>query len=139
MGKWQPTPVFFPGESQKWGSLLGCCLWGHTESDTTEVTQQQVGLIQKDLMEKGVLRLGFKRLQCFSNEGSRTSLGVQGSWRSSGYASALPMQEVPFQCLVIESISCIQCSTGKKKSNASTSVMKGCELHSGWKVISRDI
>ena len=55
--KWQPTPVFLPGESQGQGSLLGCCLWGHTESDTTEVTQQQVGLIQKDLMEKGVLRL----------------------------------------------------------------------------------
>ena len=39
--KWQPTPVFFPGESQGWGSLVGCRLWGRTESDTTEVTQQQ--------------------------------------------------------------------------------------------------
>ena len=36
--KWQPTPVFLPGESRGWGSLVGCCLWGHTESDTTEVT-----------------------------------------------------------------------------------------------------
>ena len=36
--KWQPTPVFLPGESQGWGSLVGCCLWGRTESDTTEVT-----------------------------------------------------------------------------------------------------
>ena len=36
--QWQPTPVFLPGESQGWGSLVGCCLWGHTESDTTEVT-----------------------------------------------------------------------------------------------------
>ena len=35
--KWQPTPVFLPGESQGWGSL-GCRLWGRTESDTTEVT-----------------------------------------------------------------------------------------------------
>ena len=26
--KWQPTPVFLPGESQGWGSLVGCCLWG---------------------------------------------------------------------------------------------------------------
>ena len=34
--KWQPTPVFLPGESQGQGSLVGCCLWGHTESDTTE-------------------------------------------------------------------------------------------------------
>ena len=36
--KWQPTPVFLPGESQGQRSLVGCCLWGLTESDTTEVT-----------------------------------------------------------------------------------------------------
>ena len=36
--KWQPTPVFLPGESQGLGSLVGCRLWGRTESDTTEVT-----------------------------------------------------------------------------------------------------
>ena len=36
--KLQPTPVFLPGESQGRGSLVGCCLWGRTESDTTEVT-----------------------------------------------------------------------------------------------------
>ena len=34
--KWQPTPVFLPGESQEWWSLVGCRLWGRTESDTTE-------------------------------------------------------------------------------------------------------
>ena len=39
--KWQPTPVFLSGESQGWESLEGCCLWGRTELDTTEVTQQQ--------------------------------------------------------------------------------------------------
>ena len=39
--KWQPTPVFLPGESQGWGSLLGCRLRGRTESDTTEMTWQQ--------------------------------------------------------------------------------------------------
>ena len=33
-----PTPVFLPGESQGRGSLVGCRLWGRTESDTTEVT-----------------------------------------------------------------------------------------------------
>ena len=36
--KWQPTPVFLPGEPQGWGSLVGCRLGGHTELDTTEVT-----------------------------------------------------------------------------------------------------
>ena len=39
--KWQPTPVFLPAESQGRGSLVGCHLRGHTELDTTEVTQQQ--------------------------------------------------------------------------------------------------
>ena len=34
--KWQPTPVFLPGESQGRGSLMGCRLWSHTESDMTE-------------------------------------------------------------------------------------------------------
>ena len=36
--KWQPTPVFLPGEPQGQGSLVGCHLWGRTESDTIEVT-----------------------------------------------------------------------------------------------------
>ena len=39
--KWQPTPVFLPGESHGQRSLVGCRLWGRTESDTTEATQQQ--------------------------------------------------------------------------------------------------
>ena len=38
MIKWQPTPVFLPGESQGWQSLVGCRLWGHKESDMTQVT-----------------------------------------------------------------------------------------------------
>ena len=32
------THSILPGESQGWGSLVGCRLWGHTESDMTEVT-----------------------------------------------------------------------------------------------------
>ena len=36
--KWQPTPVFLPGESQGRGSLVGCRLRGRTESDTTKAT-----------------------------------------------------------------------------------------------------
>ena len=39
--QWQPTPVFLPRESQGQRSLVGCRLWGRTESDTTEATQQQ--------------------------------------------------------------------------------------------------
>ena len=36
--KWQPTPLFLPGESQGLGSLVGFHLCCRTESDTTEVT-----------------------------------------------------------------------------------------------------
>ena len=34
----QPTPVLLPGESHGQRSLAGYSPWGHTESDTTEVT-----------------------------------------------------------------------------------------------------
>ena len=89
------------------GSPVWCWL------DVVWVWREWLGLIKKDLLETWVLRLGLKRLQSCSNEGTRTSLGVQWSWRPSGYAYGIPMQEEPLQCLVIESISCIQCSTGK--------------------------
>ena len=36
--QWHSTPVFLPGESQGRGSLVGCRLWDHTQSDTTEAT-----------------------------------------------------------------------------------------------------
>ena len=36
--KWQPTLMFLPGESQGRGSLVGCRLWGRTESGMTEAT-----------------------------------------------------------------------------------------------------
>src|SRR5574337_934029 len=39
--QWHPTSVLLPGESQGWGILVGCRLWGCRESDMTEVTQQQ--------------------------------------------------------------------------------------------------
>ena len=36
--KWQPTPVFLPGESQGRWSLMGCRLWGRTELDTKRLS-----------------------------------------------------------------------------------------------------
>ena len=36
--KWQPTLVFFPGESHGQRNLVGYGPWGHKELDTTEVT-----------------------------------------------------------------------------------------------------
>ena len=49
----EPTPVFLPGESQGWRSLVGCHLWGRTESDTTEATQQQQQQKQNGLRRGG--------------------------------------------------------------------------------------
>ena len=66
--KWQPTPVFLPGESQGWGSLVGCRLWGRTDSDTTEATQQQQ-----------------QQWYCGSGEDSWESLGLQGNPTSPPY------------------------------------------------------
>ena len=34
--KWQPTPVFLPGEFNGQRSLVGYSPWGHRESDTTK-------------------------------------------------------------------------------------------------------
>ena len=51
---WQPTPVFLPGESQGRGSLVGCRLWGLTESDLTEATQKQQQQQQQQFSEPEV-------------------------------------------------------------------------------------
>jgi len=34
--KWQPTPVFLPGKSHGWRSLVGYSPWGCKELNTTE-------------------------------------------------------------------------------------------------------
>ena len=36
--EWQPTPLFLPGKSNGWKSLVGPNSWGHKESDLTEHT-----------------------------------------------------------------------------------------------------
>ena len=48
--KWQPTPVFLPGESQRRGSLMGCHLWGCTESDMTKATCSSSSRSRRELM-----------------------------------------------------------------------------------------
>ena len=54
--KGQPIPVFLPGESQGQGSLVGCRLWGCTESDTTEATQQKQQHTSTEVLGLGVNR-----------------------------------------------------------------------------------
>ena len=45
--KWQPTPVFLPGESQGQKSLVGCRLGGRTELETTEALSSSSSSIHK--------------------------------------------------------------------------------------------
>ena len=53
--KWQLTPVFLPGASQGRRSLVGCRLWGRTESDTPEATYQQQQQQQQGFRIPGAL------------------------------------------------------------------------------------
>ena len=76
--KWQPTPVFLPGESHGQRSLVGCRLWGHTESDTTEETQQQQQVI-KDFPSFSAV----KNLPAMQ-ETQETAVQFLGSERASG-------------------------------------------------------
>ena len=42
--KWQPSPVFLPGESHGWRSLISCSPWDREESDMTEQFHFQFSL-----------------------------------------------------------------------------------------------
>ena len=53
-----PTPVFLPGESQGWQSLVGFHLWGRTESDMTEVTAAVAWAYLSSLVEFRLLEVG---------------------------------------------------------------------------------
>ena len=48
--KWQPTPVFLPGESQWWGSLVGCRLWGRTRvrHDWSDLAAAAAAKLERD-------------------------------------------------------------------------------------------
>ena len=49
--KWQPTPVFLPGESHGQRNLVGYNLWGHKELDMTEQLSMHTWGDERD-MEK---------------------------------------------------------------------------------------
>ena len=50
--KWQPTPVFLPGESHGWRSLVGYSPQGRKESDTTERLHVHFHFLTAKLGEK---------------------------------------------------------------------------------------
>ena len=64
--KWQPTPVFLPGESQGWRSLVGCCLWDRMHALEEEMaTHSSILAWRIPGMEEpgGLLSMGLRRVK----------------------------------------------------------------------------
>ena len=83
---WQPTPVFLPGESEGWGSLVSCRLWGRTELDTIESTQQQ----QQHIL------LGFPSDSVVKNPPAKQEMGI----RSLGQENTLEKEMTNHSCIL---------------------------------------
>ena len=77
--QWQPTPVFLPGESQGWQSLLGCRLCGRTQSDMTETTQQQAPMRASQVAQTIKNPPAVQE----SQEIQIRSLGLEDPWRKA--------------------------------------------------------
>ena len=73
VGKWQPIPVFLPGESHGQRSLVGYSPWGRKESDTTERLHFHFSLSWALVWRIGGLRRG----------------GMYGNWGSRKVITAL--------------------------------------------------
>ena len=90
--KWQPTPVFVPGKSQGWGHLVGCRLWGRTELDTTEATEQH----QQGPVKGFPGGLDGKESACNAGDpGSIPGLG-RSPGEGYGYHSSILAWEIPW-------------------------------------------
>ena len=70
--------MFLPGESQGRGSLVGCRLWGRTESDATEATQQQHTVKGFGTVTEGGVS-SFLELSCFFNDPADVANSISGS------------------------------------------------------------
>ena len=61
--KWQPTPVLLPGESQGWGSLVGCHLWGcrvgHDWSDLATEVAAEAEAARIIMIVKGYIKINY--------------------------------------------------------------------------------
>ena len=79
--KWQPTPVFLPEKSQGQQSLVGCRLWGCTETDTTEVLSS---LAAKSLLMKVKEKSGKVGLKLNIQKTKTMASGPITSWQIDG-------------------------------------------------------
>ena len=117
--KWQPIPAFLPGESQGQRSLVGCPLWGRTESDS-EATQQQ----QQQLTYNVVLVLGVQQSESVVHMHICMLLKVLFPYRSlqSTEQSSLCYTEGPYWFSVLYIVMC--------QSQSSLSLLESVSLFS---------
>ena len=99
--KWQHTPVFLPGESQGWGSLVGCHLWGHTKSEMMKGQQQQ----QRENLRMSIIAntsptVGWKK----NLNKEHMSRGKAMATHSSSLARKIPWMEEPGRLRPVESL-----------------------------------
>ena len=86
--KWQPTPLFLPGEFHEQGSLVGYSPWGSKELDTMEwLTLSLMAQIVKNL--PAVLKTGIQSL------GQEDNLEKGMETHSSILAWRIPWTEEP--------------------------------------------
>ena len=83
--KWQPTPVFLPGESQGQGSLVGCRLWGHRVGHNWSDLAISKGLSGASQVTQWVKILS-------ANAGDTGTSLIPGSGRSPGGEHSNPLQ-----------------------------------------------
>ena len=81
--KWQPTPLFLSGESQGRGSLVGCPLWGRTESDMMKWLSSSISII--------AWWISGKEFACNAG-GTREAGSIPGSERSPGVGNGNSLQ-----------------------------------------------
>ena len=79
--KWQPTPVFLPGESHGWRNLAGYSPWGRKESERTDAQHTPTPPCghRKSTLERG-LQTSVGRLAL---SGTISSCNLKWLWDSS--------------------------------------------------------
>ena len=82
--RWQPTPVFLPGESQGRGSMVGCCLGvAHSWTRLKQLSSSSSSSSSNSMYgcESWMIKLSAEKLMlsnCGVGEDSSESLGQQG-------------------------------------------------------------
>ena len=100
--KWQPTPVFLPGESLGRGSLVGGRVWVRTESDMTERLHFHFHALEKEMATHSSVLAW--RIPETENPGGRPSMGSHRGWtqlkRLSSSSSSSNFPKCYHSCLI---------------------------------------